>query len=46
MKEQNLYFEAARDFFIEIKYYAIQNYWEKNVGMLDFVILDMILLSI
>ena len=40
MKEQNLDFEIARDFFIEMKYYAIQNHLKKNVGMLDFVILD------
>ena len=26
MKEQNLDFEVARDFFIEMKHYTIQNY--------------------
>ena len=41
MKKQNLYFKVARDFFIETKYYAIQNYLKKNIGMLDFVILDL-----
>ena len=39
IKKQNLGFEAAWDFFIEIKY-TIQNDSKKNVGMLDFVILD------
>ena len=29
MKEQNIDFEIARDFFIEMKYYAIQNYLKK-----------------
>ena len=40
MKEQNLDFEIAQNFFIEMKY-TIQNYLKKNVGMLDFVILDL-----
>ena len=40
MKEQNLDFEVARDFFIEMKYHTIHNYLKKNVSMLDFVILD------
>ena len=39
MKKQNLDFEVARDFFIEMKY-AIQNYLKKKIGMLDFVISD------
>ena len=29
MEEQNLDFEIARDFFIEMKYYTIQNYLKK-----------------
>ena len=29
MKEQNLNLEVARDFFIEMKYYTIQNYLKK-----------------
>ena len=37
---QNIYFEIARDFFIEMKYYAIQNCLKKNLAMLDFLILD------
>ena len=45
MKEQNLDFEIARDVFIELKYYTIQNYLEKNIGMLDFVILHIDLAS-
>ena len=40
MEEQSLDFKVARDFFIEMKYYTIQNYLKKNVGMLDFLILD------
>ena len=28
-EKQNLDFEVARDFFIEMKYYAIQNYLKK-----------------
>ena len=40
MKEQNLDFKVARDFFIEMKYYRVQNYLKKNVGILDFLILD------
>ena len=40
MKEQNLDFEVAWDFFIEMKY-TIQNYLKKNVGIMGFVILDM-----
>ena len=40
MKKENLDFEVARDFFVEMKYYTIQNYFETNVGTLDFVILD------
>ena len=40
MEEQSLDFKVARDFFIEMKYCTIQNYLKKNVGMLDFVILD------
>ena len=38
MKEQNLDFEVTRDSFIEMKY-SILNYLNKNIGMLDFVIL-------
>ena len=37
-EKQNLDFEVARDFFIEMKF-TIQNYLKKNIGMLDFVIL-------
>ena len=29
MKEQNLDFGVAQDFFIEMKYYTIQNYLKK-----------------
>ena len=39
MKKQNLNFEVARDFFIEMKYYTSQNDLKKLV-MLDFVILN------
>ena len=39
MKKQNLDFEVARDFFIEMKFYNSELF-KKNVGMLDFVILD------
>ena len=30
MKKQNLDFEFPRDFFIEMKYYKIQNYLKKK----------------
>ena len=40
MKVQNLDFEITRDYFNEMKYYTFQYYLIKNVGMLDFVILD------
>ena len=40
MEEQSLDLKVAQDFFIEMKYCTIQNYLKKNVGMLDFVILD------
>ena len=40
MKVQNPDFEITRDFFNEMKYYTFQYYLIKNVGMLDFVILD------
>ena len=40
MKKQNLDFVVARNFFIEMTYYIIQDYLEKNVGMLNFAILD------
>ena len=30
MKKENLDFEVAWDFFIETKYYAIQNYMKKK----------------
>ena len=40
MEKQNLDFEVARHFLNEIKYYTIQNYWKKIIGMLGFVILD------
>ena len=43
MKKQILDLEVARDFFIEMKYYATQSCLKKNVGMFDFVILDTIL---
>ena len=39
MKEQNLDFEVAWEFFIEMKYYTIKNHG-KNISILDFVILD------
>ena len=39
MKKQNLDFEVARDFSIEMKYYTIRNFFKK-LGMLNFVILD------
>ena len=39
MRKQNLDFEVARDFFIEMKFYNSELF-KKNVGMLDFVILD------
>ena len=32
-------FIVIRDFFIEIKYYTIQNIW-KEIGKLNFVIID------
>ena len=38
MKEQNLDFETARDFFVEMKYLKFRIVWKKNVGMLDSVI--------
>ena len=40
MKKQNLDFVVARNFFIEMTYYIIQDYLEKNVGMFNFAILD------
>ena len=40
MEKENLDFEVARDLFIEIKHYAIQDCLKKCVGILDFVILD------
>ena len=38
MKKENLDFEVAWDFFIETKYYAIQNYLKKstNIRLCDF----------
>ena len=40
MKKQNLDFEVARDFFIKWTNIQFRITW-KNVGMLDFVILDL-----
>ena len=40
MKERNLDFEVAQDFFTEMKYYTVQDCLKKNLYMLDFVILD------
>ena len=39
MKKPNLDAEVTPDFFIEMKYCSSELF-EKNVGMLDFVILD------
>ena len=39
MREQNLHFEVARDFFIEMKL-SNSELFEKNVHILDFAILD------
>ena len=36
MKKQNLNFKVTRDFFIEIKYYSIQNNF-KNKGFRTYV---------
>ena len=37
MKKQNLYFEVIPDYFIEMKYYTIQDYGKKcrHVGFCD-----------
>ena len=43
MKKQNLDFEVARNFLIEMTYYIILNYLKKMVDMLNFVILDIVL---
>ena len=40
MKKENLDFEVARDFFIKWTIIQFRIIW-KNVGMLDFVILDL-----
>ena len=40
MKKQNLDFEVAQNFFTEMIDYRIQNYLKKNVGMFNFVILN------
>ena len=38
MKERNLDFEVARNVFIEMKYYTVQNYLKKcrHLGLCDF----------
>ena len=38
MKKQYLDFKVVWDFFIEMNYYTIQNYFLISVGMLDFAI--------
>ena len=38
-KKKDSRFIVIRDFFIEMKYYAIQNIW-KEIGKLSFVIID------
>ena len=36
MKQQNLDFEVARDFFVEMKCYTIQNYLKNMTAFCDF----------